>query len=140
VYGFLSFVVIRGGYTAGMKVSAAAVVFQVENVDRAVAYYRDVLGFEPDFHFGNYAGMHFGEFYVHLCGHQIWSRPVGGGAAMVFCDEVDGYCAQISGLGAKIEAAPADQQYEMRDFVTRDLDGNLLTFGCELAKSGRSDG
>ncbi len=139
VYGFLRFGVIWRGYTAGMKISCAAVVFQVANVERAVAFYRDVLGFEQDFHFGNYAGMHRGEFYLHLCGHQIWKMPVGGGAVSVFCDEVDEYHAQVAQLGAKIEAAPADQQYGMRDFVLRDVDGNLLTFGCELAKNEETD-
>ena len=117
-----------------MKISCAAVVFQVENVERALAFYRDVLGFEQEFHFGNYAGMHRGEFYVHLCGHQVWKRPLGGGAVFVFCDKVDAYHAQVAQLGAKIEAAPADQEYGMRDFVLRDPDGNVLTFGCELAK------
>jgi len=115
-----------------MKVSASATVFQVSDLDAALKFYCDVLGFEQDFRYETYAGVHLGEFCLHLCAHTIWSRPVGGAMAGVFADEVDAYCAEIRQRGAKIEGEPADQQYGMRDFVMRDPDGNLLTFGCPL--------
>jgi uncharacterized glyoxalase superfamily protein PhnB len=115
-----------------MKISAAATVFQVKDLASAVQFYCEVLGFEKEFEFGPYAGVHLGEFYLHLCAHDTWQRPNGGGAVVVFCDEVDAYHAQLKKRGANIELAPTDEPYGMRDFVVRDPDGNVLTFGCPL--------
>jgi len=115
-----------------MEIKAAATVFQVERLESALSFYIGVLGFQEDFRFGPYAGVHLGEFCLHLCAHDTWKRPLGGGMATVFCDEVDGYHAELSVRGAEIPLAPADQPYGMRDFVLRDPDGNLLTFSCPL--------
>ena len=115
-----------------MKVSGAATVLQVTDVESALRFYRDVLGFEKDFVFGNYAGVHMGECCLHLCAHNTWARPSGGGAVSVFCDEVDAYCAAVKERGAEIALEPTDEPYGMRDFAVRDPDGNVLTFGCSL--------
>jgi catechol 2,3-dioxygenase-like lactoylglutathione lyase family enzyme len=117
-----------------MKISAAATVFQVEDLKLSLAYYLDVLGFELDFEFGPYAGVHRGEMYLHLCAHDTWKRPPGAGMVSVFCDEVDAYHDAVRGRGGAIRLAPTDEPYGMRDFVVSDPEGNLLTFGCELKK------
>lgn len=78
-----------------MKPQSAASVFQVASVDAALRYYKEVLGFSEDFRFGEYAGVKLGDAYVHLCGHSIHNRPIGGGTVHVFCDEVDSYYAEI---------------------------------------------
>ncbi len=121
-----------------MKITGAATVFQVSNLEASLDYYRGVLGFEKDFLFGTYAGIHFGELCLHLCAHTFWNRPCGGGAVSVFADEVDQYCADIEARGAKIEGRPANREYGMRDFVVSDPDGNLLTFGCPLPETKAS--
>lgn len=118
-----------------MKVSGAATVFQVKNIESALNFYCDVLGFERDFRFGNYAAVHIGECCLHLCAHDTWSRPCGGGAVSVFCDEVDAYCADLEARGAQVRLKPTDEEYGMRDFVLNDPDGNLLTFGCPLSEA-----
>jgi catechol 2,3-dioxygenase-like lactoylglutathione lyase family enzyme len=121
-----------------MKITGAATVFQVENLEAALKFYLEVLGFEKDFVFDDYAGVHSGESCLHLCAHTTWRRPVGGGAVSVFCDEVDGYHAEVLERAAKVELAPTDEPYGMRDFVVRDPDGNLLTFGCPLPGGGNA--
>ena len=117
-----------------MKINDAATVFQVQDLERSLQYYREVLDFELDFEFGPYAGVNRDGMYLHLCAHDTWKRPIGGGAAMAFCDEVDGYHAEVKGRGATIRLAPTDEPYGMLDFVLSDPDGNVLTFGCELPK------
>jgi catechol 2,3-dioxygenase-like lactoylglutathione lyase family enzyme len=119
-------------YTAAMKINAAATVFQVTDLESSLRFYREVLGFELDFEFGPYAGIHMGEMSLHLCAHDTWMRPVGGGAVSVFCDEVDLFYNAVKSRGATIRLAPTDESYGMRDFVVSDPDGNVLTFGCEL--------
>ena len=118
-----------------MKISGAATVFQVSNLEASLKFYRDVLGFEEDFEFGPYAGIHLGEFCLHLCAHTVWKRRCGGGAVSVFADEVDAYCAEVEARGAQIRLRPTDEEYGMRDFVLSDPDGNLLTFGCPLPEN-----
>src|SRR5271155_2483772 len=106
-----------------MKVSGAATVFQVKNIETASSFYCDVLGFEKDFLFGNYAGVHMGECCLHLCAQNVWDRPYGGGAIVIFTDEVDTYFRDVRARGAQIRLEPADQEYGMRDFVMSDPDG-----------------
>jgi catechol 2,3-dioxygenase-like lactoylglutathione lyase family enzyme len=115
-----------------MNISGASTVFQVKDLPISLRFYCDVLGFHKDFEFGPYASLHFGECYLHLCAHTTWKRPLGGGAVVVFSDEVDAYCATVKGRGAEIALEPTDEPYGMRDFVVRDPDGNVLTFGCSL--------
>jgi catechol 2,3-dioxygenase-like lactoylglutathione lyase family enzyme len=119
-------------YTLPMKISGAATVLQVKDLETALAFYRDVLGFTEDFRYDEYAGIHRDELCLHLCAHTFWKRPTGGGAVSIFCDEVDQYCADIQSRGATIHGEPADREYGMRDFVVSDPDGNVLTFGCSM--------
>lgn len=114
---------------------SAASVFQVASVDAALRYYKDVLGFSEDFRFGAYAGVKLGEACIHLCAHGEHRRPIGGGTIYVFCDEVDGYYAEIKKKGAIVKSEPRDYEYGMRDFMALDPDGNHLAFGCEAKKA-----
>ena len=120
-----------------MNTYTAAPVFQVADVASALTYYTQVLGFEEDFNTGDYAGVKLGKIAVHLSKHREggeYAKPVGGGIAYVFCDEVDGYFAMIKGKGARVKYPPQDTPYGMREFMIADLDGHHLAFGCERSK------
>ena len=117
-----------------MLPTSSATVFQVADIEVAVTFYRDVLGFTEDFRYGNYAGVYLGEFQLHLCAHTIWSRPVGGGAVVIIGEEVDNFCSVIRARGATILLEPTDEPYGLRDFVVSDPDGNVLTFSMPLAE------
>lgn len=114
-----------------MKPECAAVVFHVSDLEAALSYYTDVLGFKPDFRYGGYAGLESGNMLLHLCdaGEQGLKRPVGGGHVCVFCDEVDTYYKDITGRNALVLVPPGDRPYGMRDFAIEDPDGNVLVFG-----------
>jgi uncharacterized glyoxalase superfamily protein PhnB len=122
-----------------MKTHGIGPVFHVSDLDSALTYYKVVLGFEEDFRFGAYAGVNHGSACLHLCGHQIHKRPIGGGTAFIFCDEVDDYFQQIKKQGAIVKVEPADQPYGMRDFIVLDPDGNHMNFGCEIHDAGVAD-
>ena len=115
-----------------MKAHSAGPVLQVSDLNRAVKYYSEILGFAEDFRFGNYAGVRNGEAMLHLCGHTVHNRPLGGGAAFIICDEVNSYFADIKQKGAIVKVEPSDEPYGMRDFIVLDPDGNHLTFGTGL--------
>jgi len=118
-----------------MLPTAAVPVLQVADIPAALDFYTATLGFTESFRYDDYAGVCLGEVTLYLCAHQIWNRPNGGAAVVLLTDEVDLYCATIRQRGATILAEPADQFYGLRDFVTRDPDGNILTFSTPLPES-----
>jgi uncharacterized glyoxalase superfamily protein PhnB len=121
-----------------MKTTSAIPIFQVSNVDASLKHYTSVLGFVEDFRFDDYAGVKLGDVRLHLSGHGIHERPIGGGTAYILCDEVDDYCAKIKQKGAVVKSDPKDYPYGMRDFMSVDPDGNHLAFGCEAKTSNKA--
>jgi hypothetical protein len=90
------------------QLHGSAPVFVVRDILNSVAYYRDVLGFDTEFLYGEptfYAGVE--------------------------VSDVDALYEELKGRGAKLLNAPKDYAYGMRDFDVVDLDGNQLCFGME---------
>jgi len=116
-----------------MNITGSATLFPVSNLDVSLQYYRDVLGFAEYFSFGQYAGVKRDACYLHLSqqGNPNTGEP-GTGGVYIYCDEVDNYYQEITARGAATDAPPKDYSYGMRDFLTRDPDGNMLTFGAEV--------
>jgi predicted enzyme related to lactoylglutathione lyase len=114
------------------KLTAFAAVFAVAEVPRAIAFYRDRLGFAVQFVLGDpaeYAIMERGAVSLHLMPPRREPDLVGRGTVYVFVDDCDALHADCVGRGCAIEVAPADFDYGMREFSLRDPDGNRLTFG-----------
>lgn len=102
----------------------------VSDIERSLQFYKEVLGFEEEFRFGNYVGLKYGPAQLHLSQHgNPNSKPVGGGVMYVFCDEVDDYYKAITSKGAHTQKPPQTYDYGMRDFVAEDPDGNYIGFG-----------
>ena len=119
-----------------MAMEHSATVFHVRDLDASLKYYAEVLGFTQDFRFEHYAGIKSGPVCLHLAGGGNGQRrPVGGGTVYIFCDDVDAYYAEIKKKGAILKGEPKDWPYGMRDFQAVDPDGNILGFGCEVAKT-----
>lgn len=120
-----------------MKAHTVAPVFQVSDVDAALAHYKEVLGFSEDFRVDDYAGVRLDKMALHLTKHRSgeFAKPVGGSIAYVFCDEVDDYFREVKRKGAKIKYPPHDTDYGMREFMLADLDGHHLAFGCDIKTS-----
>jgi uncharacterized glyoxalase superfamily protein PhnB len=120
------------------KLCGAATLFVVQDVLGSVAHYRDVLGFEVGFTYGEptfYAGVERDEVGIHLQAAHQTKRHVGQGAVNVFVTEVDALYEELKTRGARVLSAPKDYAYGMRDFDVEDLDGNRLTFGMSTKGS-----
>jgi uncharacterized glyoxalase superfamily protein PhnB len=115
-----------------MKVPSIAPVFAVKNVDATSKYFVEVFGFKQEFRFEEYVGLTFGELQLHLTSAGILPRPIGGGTAYIFTEEVDKYFKDVSARGARVKQGLQDQPYGLRDFTVEDLDGNILSFGKVL--------
>ncbi|MBX9757574.1 MAG: VOC family protein [Beijerinckiaceae bacterium] len=115
---------------------SAAAVLVVTDMAASLAHYRDAIGFEVAFEYGEppfYAGLRRDDVIVHLMQANQTSRTPGQSAIYAFVDDVDALHAQMKGLGAHITQEPQDYPYGMRDFMVRDLDGNQLAFGTATA-------
>ena len=100
-------------HPTAISLCGAATVFVVQDVLRAVEHYRDVLGFQTGFTYGQpvfYAGVERDGVMIHLQAASETKRQPGHGAVNVFVK---------------------DYPYGMRDFDIHDLDGNQLCFGME---------
>jgi catechol 2,3-dioxygenase-like lactoylglutathione lyase family enzyme len=96
-----------------IQLHGAAPVFVVVDVLRSVDYYRDALGFDTEFLYGEptfYAGVERDNVLIHLQAARESTRQAGQAAMNVW---------------------PKDYAYGMRDFNIADLDGNELCFGME---------
>ena len=112
----------------------AATVFTVRNLAASVAHYRDVLGFDVTFQYGDppfYACLCRDEVSLHLRAARDPQWVPGNGAICVFVSDVDALHGELAARGAHVVKPPQDYPYGMRDFDITDLDGNQLTFGME---------
>ena len=117
----------------------AATVFVVGDITKSIAHYRDALGFEVTFQYGQptfYACLCRDEVALHLLAAQETKRLPGNGGICVFVQDVDRVYAELVERGAKAIKPPQDYDYGMRDFDVVDLDGNHITFGMESRPSG----
>lgn len=116
-----------------MKIHGAAAVLPVSDLDASLRYFVDVLGFSEDFRFGQYAGIKRDDCCLHLSAHGNPNTGTPGtGSVYFFCDEVDDYFAAITQRCATTDGEPKNYDYGMRDFITRDPDGNQLSFGAPV--------
>lgn len=117
-----------------MKALSSTAVIHVSDLNRAGKYYIDVLGFKPDFEFGDYWGLTFGEICIHLSGpkNQGTKKAPGSAHFCIDCDEVDAYYDLIKRKGAIINIPIDNRIYGMRDFSVNDEDGNTLVFGMAI--------
>ena len=116
----------------------AATVFVVTDMAKSVGYYRDMLGFQVTFEYGQptfYACLCRDEVALHLIASAQTKRLPGNGGISVFVRDVDAVYAELAVRGAKLVSQPQNYDYGMRDFDIVDLDGNQLTFGTGTAAS-----
>ncbi len=101
---------------------------RVANLQRALAFYRDRLGFTVEWVYeGQYASVSCGpRLTFHL---QEAQEDVGKGSCYLFCANVDAIHDRLQRDGVAIETEIGDRDYGTRDFALRDPDGNQLTFG-----------
>ena len=118
---------------------AFAAVFTVADVAASVAHYVERLGFRVEFRLGDppsYAIIERDALSLHLMPVRQAPKTLGRSSVYVFVADVDALHDELRQRGGPIEVAPEDFDYGMREMSVRDPDGNRLTFGREIAKSG----
>jgi catechol 2,3-dioxygenase-like lactoylglutathione lyase family enzyme len=108
------------------RLEAAIPVLPVGDVPKAVAFYRDRLGFAPRFELGDYAGVGRGPIEIHLDGSGPVLAPV---TCRIAVSRVDALYAELAKQGVIHPREPLETKlFGMRQFSVLDADGNRLTF------------
>ncbi|MGH8869069.1 MAG: VOC family protein [Actinomycetes bacterium] len=111
-------------------------VLTVADVDRTVAFYRDVLGMEPVTFGDGRTALNFGrsKINVHEAGRELEPKarhPVAGSAdiCLIAAEPLEEVCRELDGHDVPIEEGPVERtgaRGQLRSVYLRDPDGNLI--------------
>ncbi|MGE0423273.1 MAG: bleomycin resistance protein [Reyranellaceae bacterium] len=116
---------------APMMVGSAA-VFTVRDIVASRDHFRDALGFDITFEWGeplHYVCMCRDEVQLHLLSARGTRWQPGNSGLCIFVRDVDAVYEELKARGANVQKAPQTYDYGMRDFDVLDLDGNQITYG-----------
>jgi catechol 2,3-dioxygenase-like lactoylglutathione lyase family enzyme len=118
----------------GVRFGRIAAAVQVTDLDRALAFYVGVLGFEKVFENGNPVGFVIlekdaAELHLDLDPtHRASARNV----AHLIVEDANGFYEHLVANGVRIVKGIRDADYGMRTFVIADPDGNRVDVGQDL--------
>jgi predicted N-acetyltransferase YhbS/uncharacterized glyoxalase superfamily protein PhnB len=112
-----------------LKTSEA--ILAVADVPQTVRFYREVLGFEGQWLWGDpptFAGLRWGPVHLMLCQQTELAARVEGHQHFFFCDDVESLCARHQAAGATIISAIENKPWGLREYTVRDINGYHLRF------------
>ncbi|WP_258102083.1 VOC family protein [Marinoscillum pacificum] len=121
------------------KYSHAASIFPVDDPLATAVYYRDVLGFEIRFQWGDppdYVVVNRDdEVSIHFSKKQDDFAPSTAHISlMIFVNDIDALYEEYQKTGANITNPIGDREWGMRDFDITDPNGFIISFGTEIPK------
>ena len=97
------------------------------NLEQAIRFYQDVLGFEVDYGSTDYSILRKDDVrLVVLPKSPAFPGPT---SCYIFIKDIDTYYNTLISRRARISLPLTVQPYGMKDFGILDLDGNRLSFG-----------
>jgi uncharacterized glyoxalase superfamily protein PhnB len=122
------------------RIEHIAPQFLVDDLNRAVAYYRDNLGFDVDFIYGSfYASVSRNGLPIHLKHAKKTVEERSNRKrnehldAYISVSDVEELFEELSSRGAIITKELQERPWHCRDFYTEDVDGYILCFSESLA-------
>lgn len=118
------------------KIGGPTPIIFVKNVDAAMDYYRNVLGFAIDWEVdlesdcgGKYVGLSRGacELHMALCHCEV-DRHTGNSDVRISTSNVDALFEEMKAAGVNVRFEPANQPWGFREFDIEDPDGNRFSF------------
>jgi catechol 2,3-dioxygenase-like lactoylglutathione lyase family enzyme len=117
------------------QLSAIAPQFLVDDLDRAIAYYRRQLGFQVDFTYERfYASVSRDGIAIHLkcapktAADRAHRRQHEHLDAFIAVTGIDALHEELRSRGALITASLGERAWGRREFGVEDLDGYILCF------------
>jgi catechol 2,3-dioxygenase-like lactoylglutathione lyase family enzyme len=114
-----------------VMLKASEAILAVADVAATVRFYRDVLGFEGEWLWGEpptFGAVRWGSVQVMLCQQPGLAARVEGHQHFFRCDEIDALHARHQALGAPIIEAMENKPWGFREYVVRDINGYHLRF------------
>jgi uncharacterized glyoxalase superfamily protein PhnB len=103
------------------------IIVSVADLDRALAFYRDALGFAEKYRQDEVVMLGLPGGDLELLLHRREPTPgLAGVAASLVVDDVDAVTAAAEQAGATVVDAPADQPWGERQSVLTDPDGHVI--------------
>lgn len=122
------------------QLTGIAPQFLVDNLDRAIAYYRDKLGFELDFDYESfYASVTRDGFAIHLkhapklAGDRERRKQNEHLDAFISVSGIRALFSELERRGAKIIKPLEERPWACLDFYVEDPDGYILCFSEQRA-------
>jgi uncharacterized glyoxalase superfamily protein PhnB len=127
-----------------LKMSEASPGLTVNDLEKSLGWYRDVLGFVVEERWeqnGKLMGVSLQAGGVtFMIGQDDWKKGRDrkkGEGFRIYCatrQNVDALANGIEARGGKLDQKPTDQPWGMRDFALTDPDGFKITIGAEAKK------
>ncbi|MGH2571912.1 MAG: VOC family protein [Actinomycetota bacterium] len=122
--------------------SVAYVILYVGELERSIAFYRDVIGLPYKFHESGYAefateGTKFALYERARLPGLIGREATQGGPAVevaFLVERVDEEAARLRGAGVKILSGPVDRPWGQRTLHVLDPDGHVVEFAQEIPR------
>jgi len=109
--------------------------FLVEDLDRAIAYYRDKLGFHLEFTYESfYASVTRDGFAIHLkhgarlAAHKEYRKQNEHLDAYISVADIRGFFGELETRGAQVIKPLQQEPWACLDFYVEDPNGNILCF------------
>jgi uncharacterized glyoxalase superfamily protein PhnB len=129
---------------ASLKMRGASPGYTVDDLEKSIAWYRDVVGFAVEERWeqeGKLVGVSLraGDA-TFMIGQDDWKKGRDrkkGEGFRIFCEtsqDIDALAKGIEARGGTLEHKPTDQPWGYRDFGLSDPDGFKLTIGAKKKK------
>lgn len=131
----------RAAKAGGLNLGDASPGFTVNDLEKSLSWYRDVLGFAVDERWerdGKLMGVSLKAGTVtFMIGQDDWKKGRDrrkGEGFRIYCSttqDVDALAKGIQARGGKLDSEPQDQPWGSRDFSLTDPDGFKITIGAD---------
>ena len=128
----------------GLRLSSASPSFTVDDIEKSLRWYRDVMGFATGKRWeekGKLLGVELGAGpVVFMIGQDDWNKGrhrIKGGGFRLYCEtsqDVDGLAEGIKARGGSLLQDPRDEEWGARAFTVQDPDGFKITISTPVKK------
>jgi ribosomal protein S18 acetylase RimI-like enzyme len=111
---------------------SSTAIFASSDIEATIAYYKDVLGFESSWTYGDppvFGSASMGGVTIMFCLQPELAAKVRGHQHGVKVDDVDELYRLHRSRGARVVAEIEDKPWGIREYVVEDLNGYHLRFG-----------
>jgi predicted N-acetyltransferase YhbS/uncharacterized glyoxalase superfamily protein PhnB len=119
-----------------MALKSSEPIFAVADVLDTVRFYREVLGFEGQWLWGDpptFAGLRWGKVSVMLCRQPELAGEIEGHMHFFDCEDVDALYERHKTNGAPIISEIENKPWGRREYAVRDVNGYHLRFAGPIA-------